>query len=187
MNKKVKQRIDRIVRKYKKNKNVLGIFLAGAYARGEEHEYSDIDLYIVTKKPVEEYSDPIIPMHKAFITLKNLKHCFREMDWIYSRSLLLNGKILFDPESILKKLKNTIKKYPEDIRQFELRSNPLHALTQLSRAKWALKKNDLATCVYLLEKTGFEIIYFYYVLNKMYLASERRFMSDNIKKIYQAG
>jgi len=167
------------IKKLKKRKNVLGIFLAGSFARKETHEFSDIDFYVLTRKKVKrDLSDPFDPLHITFLTQKELEKRFRERDWIFSRSLVLNSKIFYDPRGILKKLKKKAKKYPEDIRQFELRANVVHARYQSARAKYALKKKDFSSAVYFLMRCGEEILFFFYVLNKMLLSSERKIFEE---------
>ena len=170
------------VRKLKKRKNVKGIFLAGSYGRKEQHQFSDIDLYVIVEKPVKkEVKDPWEPLHTIYLTLLQLKKKFRQMDWIFSRSLILDGKILYDPKGLIKKLKKEIKPYPEDIRQFELRANVLHAKMQLSRAKYAFFKKDFPSAIYFLRKCSEEILFFFYVLNKLDLKSERKLLEDRKK------
>jgi hypothetical protein len=171
------------VKKLKKRKNVRGIFLAGSYGRNEQHEYSDIDLYVIVKKPGRKKLSPPweSPLHTAFLTIGQLKKRFKNMDWIFSRPLVLNGKILYDPEGIIKKLRKEIKPYPEDIRQFELRANVIHAKYQLSRAKYAFLKKDFPSTIYFLRKCAEEILFFFYVLNKVYLESERKIFEDRKK------
>lgn len=170
------------VKKLKKRKNVLGIFLAGSYARNEQHDFSDIDLYVIVEKPVKkELVDPWETLHTIFLTLGQLKKRFRQMDWIFSRSLVLNGKILYDPKGLIKKVRKEIKPYPEDIRQFELRANVMHAKMQLSRARYAFKKGDVPSAIYFLRKCADEILFFFYVFNKIYLESERKLLEDRKK------
>lgn len=171
------------IKELKKRKNVKGIFLAGSYGRKEQHQYSDIDLYVIVEKSVKkEISAPWESLlHIAFLTIKQLKKRFREMDWIFSRTLVLNGKILYDPDGIIKKLRKEIKPYPEDIRQFELRANIIHAKYQLHRAKYAFKKRDLPSTIYFMIKSAEEILFFFYVFNKMYLESERKLFEDRKK------
>jgi len=170
------------VRKLKERKNVQGIFLAGSYGRKEQHQFSDIDLYVIVEKPVKkDLKDPWKPLHTIYLTIDQLKKRFRQMDWIFSRSLVLSGKILYDPGGAIKKLKKEIKPYPEDIRQFELRANVLHAKMQLSRAEYAFKKRDLPSTIYFIIKCAEEILFFFYVFNKMYLESERKLFEDRKK------
>lgn len=174
--------VKKVVTDFKKKKNVLGIFLAGSLARKEVHEFSDIDLYILTRRKVKhQLTDPFDPLHISFLTQKELEQRFVDKDWIFSRCLLLKGKILFDPLGILRKLKSKIKKYPENIRQFELKANVFHAKYQLSRAKYALRKKDLPSAVYFLMRCGEEILFFFYVLNRMYLSSERKIFEERKK------
>jgi len=170
------------VRKLKERKNVKGIFLAGSYGRKEQHQFSDIDLYVIVEKPVKrDLKDPWEPLHTIYLTVNQLKKRFRQMDWIFSRSLVLSGKILYDPGGLIKKLKKEIKPYPEDIRQFELRANVRHAKMQLFRAKYAFKKNDFPSTIYFMIKCIEEILFFFYVLNKMDLESERKLLEDRKK------
>lgn len=170
------------VKKLKKRKNVKGIFLAGSYGRKEQHHFSDIDLYVIVEKPAKkDLKDPWEPLHTIFLTINQLKKRFRQMDWIFSRPLVLNGKILYDPEGTIKSLRKEIKPYPEDIRQFELRANVLHAKMQLSRAQYALKRGDLPSAIYFMIRCAEEILFFFYVFNKMYLESERKLFEDRKK------
>jgi len=170
------------VRKLKERKNVQGIFLAGSYGRKEQHQFSDIDLYVIVEKPVKkDLKDPWEPLRTIYLTVNQLKKRFRQMDWIFSRSLVLSGKILYDPGGLIKKLKKEIKPYPEDIRQFELRANVRHAKMQLFRAKYAFKKNDFPSTIYFMIKCIEEILFFFYVLNKMDLESERKLLEDRKK------
>lgn len=170
------------VKKLKKRKNVRGIFLAGSYGRNEQHEYSDIDLYVIVKEPVRKYvKDPWEPLHIIFLTINQLKKRFRQMDWIFSRPLVLNGKILYDPEGLIKSLRKEIKPYPEDIRQFELRANVMHTKMQLSRAQYAFKRGDYPSAIYFMIKCAEEILFFFYVFNKIYLESERKLLEDRNK------
>lgn len=174
--------IKEIVGKLKKRKNVKGIFLAGSYARKEEHPFSDIDLYVIVEKPVKkELKDPWELCHITYLTTNQLKKRFRQMDWIFSRELVLSGKILYDSDGLIKKLKKEIRPYPKDIRQFELRANVMHAKMQFSRAKYAFLKNDFPPAIYFMRKCIEEILFFFYVLNKMNLASERKLLEDRKK------
>lgn len=93
----------------------------------------------------------------------------------------MSSKILYDPKGILGKIKKEARKYPEEIRQFELRANVFHAKYQLSRAKFAFKKKDFPSAVYFLMKCGEEILFFFYVLNKLFLPSERKIYEERKK------
>lgn len=176
------ERLKKEVERLKRRKNVIGIFLAGSFARNEAHSFSDIDLYVLVKKGFKKrFSDPWDPFRVTFLTEKELKRRFWQRDWIFSRCLILSSKILYDPKGILKKLKKEAKKYPEEIRQYELRANVFHAKYQLSRAEFAFKKRDFPSAIYFLVKCAEEILFFFYVLNKLYLPSERKIFEDRKK------
>ena len=170
------------IKKLRERKNVKGIFLAGSYGRKEQHRFSDIDLYVIVAKPVKiDLKDPWEPLHTIYVTVNQLKKKFRESDWIFSRPLILNGKILYDPEGLIKRLRKEIKPYPEDIRQFELKANVLHTKMQLSRANYAYKKGDFPSAIHFLQKCAEEILFFFYVFNKLYLESERKLFENRNK------
>jgi predicted nucleotidyltransferase len=176
------ERIKKEVEKLKKRKNVIGIFLAGSFARKETHPFSDVDLYVLVKRGVKKrFSDPWDLFRVTFLTEKELKRRFWQRDWIFSRCLILSSKILYDTKGILKKIKKEAKKYPEEIRQYELRANVFHAKYQLSRANFAFKKRDFPSAIYFLVKCAEEILFFFYVLNKLYLQSERKIFEDRKK------
>jgi len=176
------ERIKKEVEKIKKRKNVLGIFLAGSFARKETHHLSDVDLYVLVKRGVKQkLLDPWERFRVTYLTEKELKKRFWQRDWIFSRCLILSSKILYDPKGILRKIKKEARKYPEEIRQFELRTNVFHAKYQLSRAKFAFKKKDLPSSVYFLMRCGEEILFFFYVLNKLFLSSERKIYEERKK------
>lgn len=176
------ERLKKEIEKLKRRKNVLGIFLAGSFARNEAHPFSDIDLYVLVKRGVKKrLSDPWDLFRITFLTEKELRKRFWQRDWIFSRCLILSSKIFYDPEGILRRLKKEAKKYPEAIRQFELRANVLHAKYQLSRAEFAFKKKDFPSAIYFLIKCAEEILFFFYVLNKIYLSSERKIFEDRKK------
>jgi predicted nucleotidyltransferase len=176
------ERLREEVEKLKKRKNVLGIFLAGSFARKETHPLSDVDLYVLVKRGIKQrLLDPWERFRVTYLTEKELKKRFWQRDWIFSRCLVLSSKILYDPKGILGKIKKEARKYPEEIRQFELRANVFHAKYQLSRAKFAFKKKDFPSAVYFLMRCGEEILFFFYVLNKLFLPSERKIYEERKK------
>ncbi len=178
----LKNQVRNKVTSLKQDKNILGIFIAGSFARNELHSESDVDLFALVRRPrPSQTHDPYQKLKVGFYTERQLRSRFDALDWIFARPLLLHGKIVYDPKKILRKLKKEIRPYPEDIRQYELRSNVQHARMQLARANYALKESDLSSTAYFARRCAEEILYYYYVLNKIYLPSERKFWSYSKK------
>ncbi len=100
--------------KYKKNKNVVGIYLFGSLARGDAIKESDLDIEIVFKKRRKKYEliNKIIQGVKIDLSL------FREDQFIkefsetpYLAYGALDYKILYDPKGIIKKHLKKVKIY----------------------------------------------------------------------------
>jgi predicted nucleotidyltransferase len=176
------ERVKEEIEKLKKRKNVLGIFLAGSFARNEAHPFSDVDLFVLVKRGIKQrLSDPWQLFRITYLTEKELRKRFWRRDWIFSRCLILSSKILYDPKGILKRIKEEAKKYPEEIRQFELRANVYHAKNQLSRARFAFQRKDFPSAVYFLMRCAEEILFFFYVFNRLFLPSERKIFEERKK------
>ena len=109
------QIVKELLKKYKADKNVVGIYLFGSLARGNAHLGSDIDIEIIFKKKKKKYEllHPKLD-EKIHIDLS----LYREDKFIEATTktpyLLyadLPYKILYDPEKLLKKHLGYVKKY----------------------------------------------------------------------------
>jgi predicted nucleotidyltransferase len=97
-------------------KNVIGIFLAGSYARGEETELSDVDVLVVTDNvdkqiKVREYEIILISKEKFEKTIKTS---------LYLASLINESKTILNNDFIKnyrdKIIEIPLKKFLEDIK-----------------------------------------------------------------------
>lgn len=179
------QRVEERIAQLKGDANVLGVFIGGSYARHELHEFSDADIVALVKEAKRVAYDPLERVKVGYYTEAELLRRFCDQDWMFSRPLLLNGKIVYDPQHRLAQLRERIREYPEDIRQYEMRANVLHAQMQASRSRYALKHGDVASALYFMQKACAEILFFAYVREKIYLESERKLLSK-ISELRQA-
>lgn len=97
-------------------KNVIGIFLAGSYARGEETESSDVDILIITDSidkqvKIREYEIIMISKEKFE---KNIKRSLYLASLINESKTILNNDFIKDYKT--KILDLPIKKHLEDIK-----------------------------------------------------------------------
>jgi len=97
-------------------KNVIGIFLAGSYARGEETESSDVDILVITDSidkqiKIREYEIIMISKEKFERNIKNS---------LYLASLVNESKAILNENFIknykIKILNMPIKKHLEEIK-----------------------------------------------------------------------
>jgi len=109
-----KEIIEKLVKKYKSNKNVIGIYLFGSLAKGTATPKSDIDIEIIFKngkKPYELLHKKVngIKIDLSIYSLRKFEEDFSNKP--YSMYAALGSKILYDPKGIIKKSLESIKKY----------------------------------------------------------------------------
>ena len=116
------QIVKELVKKYSKNKNVVGIYIFGSLAAGTATPKSDIDIEIIfekSKKPYQLIKKEIagIPVD---LSLYRKSQFIKDFSKPYLHYSALNYKILYDPQGILKKnltkLKNYFKENPKILR-----------------------------------------------------------------------
>jgi len=111
MDRAIKNIYGNIIRRYKQNKNVLGIMLFGSIARNKFDRYSDIDIYILLKKRGRfsryNFSRNNIRVDIIFDSLKEAESCLvKDENKIrrISSHMLSHGKILYERTNDLRKL-----------------------------------------------------------------------------------
>jgi predicted nucleotidyltransferase len=106
--------VKELAEKYKKDKNVSGIYIFGSLASGKAKKDSDIDIEILLKKSKKEYElrhkdidgihiDLSLPREDYLIEI------FKKYPYLAYSALKYN--ILYDPEGILKKYLELTEKY----------------------------------------------------------------------------
>ena len=105
-----------VVKKYKHDKNVLGILLFGSVARNKFDNYSDIDIYILLDKKGkfsrENFVNNKIRVDIIFNTIKEAKDYLKEEKNNVRRTtshMLAHGKILFQKNNDLEKIQRIAK------------------------------------------------------------------------------
>ena len=85
-------------------KNTMGVFLAGSYARGEETEYSDIDVLIITDNVNKQIK--IRKYELVFVSKERFKKFLRKS--LYFVSLINEAKVILN-DALLKHYKDKIR------------------------------------------------------------------------------
>ena len=112
--------VEKLVKEYKLDKNVVGIYIFGSLAKGKINEKSDIDIEIIFNKRNKNYQ----LIHKQIKGIKIDLSLYKEKQFIddfskkpYLQYASLNYKIIYDPKKILEKnltyIKNYFKEHPE--------------------------------------------------------------------------
>jgi predicted nucleotidyltransferase len=85
--------------------NIIGIYLFGSYARGENHTLSDIDVLIITKDEAKELKSLFEDVDVRVITLEKLKKSIVNLPAI-TLPILKEAKTIINP-LLLEDLKNS--------------------------------------------------------------------------------
>ena len=108
------------VARFKKDRNVRAIFVAGSFARGEHHALSDIDLVLIVKKPRHyvRYFYKAVHIEVDSLTLAEVAKRLR-VDPI-SYYALVELKPLFDPDHLAPKIAAVVKRASSQYRASDL-------------------------------------------------------------------
>ena len=109
---------DQLIDRYKKTKNILGIFLIGSAARGTFDEYSDIDFFIILAKQGkyrrQKFStETNFDVEILFNTVKEVRQYLEgEKTSLYRNTshMLENGKIIYQTSPKVRQLQHTAQK-----------------------------------------------------------------------------
>jgi len=136
-----KEIIEKLVKKYKSNKNVIGIYLFGSLAKGIATSKSDVDIEIIFKNRKKSYEllhkkENEIKIDLSIYSLRKFEEDFANKP--YSMYSTLGGEILYDPKGIVKKNLGSIEKYFSG-------NNKIRKFWQIKEKKWinAKKKGKI--------------------------------------------
>ncbi len=86
--------IDKIIEPFKKNRDVISIYLFGSYARGREKPSSDIDICVITDKHANR--DEILSNSSKKIDIS----IFHELPLTMRFRVIKEGKLLFSRDEL---------------------------------------------------------------------------------------
>ncbi|MEO0224181.1 MAG: nucleotidyltransferase domain-containing protein [candidate division WOR-3 bacterium] len=110
--------LDKILRKIKKNKNVVAIYLFGSYAKKESNPLSDIDICVILKNPNEKDEYEIGSMYSQKLDLV----LFHRLPLHIQFEVFKFGKELYvKDEEILSEIKfKVLRDFHERVRSFKM-------------------------------------------------------------------
>ena len=86
--------IDKIIEPFKKNRDVISIYLFGSYARGREKPFSDIDICVVADRDANR--DEILSHSSKKIDIS----IFHELPLTMRFRVIKDGKLLFSRDEL---------------------------------------------------------------------------------------
>jgi|LGVF01.1.fsa_nt_gb predicted nucleotidyltransferase len=86
--------IDKIIEPFKKNRDVISIYLFGSYARGREKPFSDIDICVIADKHANR--DKILSHSSKKIDIS----IFHELPLTMRFRVIKDGKLLFSRDEL---------------------------------------------------------------------------------------
>ena len=115
--------LEQVIARYRQNSNVRAIFVAGSFARGDQHALSDIDLVLIVKKPRHyvRYFHDGVHIEVDSLTLAEIPRRVRADPTTYYS--LAKLKKLFDPSRLARQVATLV-----------TRSNEKYRVTDLAKA-----------------------------------------------------
>jgi len=194
-----------IVKKYIELKEIIGIYLTGSYARGEEDENSDIDILIITnntdKEMIHEGIYNLLLISKQLLKQKLEQDLFPVGQMIKEAKSLLNSSYLESVEikitkrnikwyldttedklEIIKKLINKKEGYIDDrvVYTLILRIKTLHIIKKLIEDKAYSKKDFIKIIRNISKGTAYER----YLAVKNDLENKRKISIKEAERLY---
>jgi predicted nucleotidyltransferase len=141
------QIVKEIVKKYKADKNVVGIYVFGSLAIGKVKESSDVDIEVVMKKQKEKYKLLHPKMDKVIhidLSLPREEQFIKDFTkFPYTKYAELNYKILYDPKRVLKKyLKMNQKYFKDNLKILKFWKNEERKWGKYKKTKYNPKKKN---------------------------------------------
>ncbi len=106
--------VKELVKKYKTQKNVVGIYIFGSLARSNSTPKSDVDIEIIFRRGKKPYElkKKIIDGIPVDLSLYDQKQFIKDFSkYYYLHYAALDYKIFYDPEGLLKKYLGEVKRY----------------------------------------------------------------------------
>ena len=188
MNEKQKTVIEKAVNQIKKDPFVIGIILHGSFARATEHNFSDIDLYIVRKTREEDsyidnttfyYLDDV-PVQIISRSVDSFKIKFLKRT--RNEPIALFGKILYDSEGLLdeyfQKAKKIAEQGPIPLTSEEKLSIKIILSTDILTVRGLIDKKRFVSASQLIDDILYEAVSGYYDINRWWFPSKKNLFDD---------
>ena len=167
----------KILQRYKNH--VLGIAIYGSVAKGEDRRYSDLEMYVITKRKLgvreHRYVYRGTPVEISYIPEKEMLQRARQInpDWALVTDFYRSYLILYERDAWFTKLQRAVlSQNPEDFKA-AIRKSLVWLNELMGKIKNAYFHNDYFLFLWLTSFLGWESIMFLGLINQRYYKSER--------------
>jgi kanamycin nucleotidyltransferase len=175
---KIAQKIKKkIIKKYKGQ--ILGIAIYGSVAKNEDRKYSDIEMFVITKKRIKtsdlRYLYKGIPIEVSYISERKMLYGAKQItpNWPIVTDFYRSYLVLYEMNEWFKRLQKAVaSQNPKEFeRAIEKTLIWLYELIGKIKNAYLYKKNNLF--FYLVSHFGWESIILLGLINRRYFKSER--------------
>ncbi len=166
-----------ILQRYKKQ--VLGIAVYGSVAKSEDRRYSDLEMYVITRRRLElrerRYVYRGMPVEISYIPEKEMLQRARQItpDWSLVTDFYRSYLVLYERDGWFTKLQRAVQSQnPEDFR-VSIKKSLVWLNELMGKIKNAYFYKDQFLFLWLTSFMGWESIMFLGLINQRYYTSER--------------
>jgi predicted nucleotidyltransferase len=169
----------KILRRY--GDNVLGIAIYGSVAKNEDHRYSDLEMYVITKRKLEKRESRYVyrgmPVEISYIPEREMLRRARRVspDWPLVHDFYCSYLILHEKDAWFTKLERAVlAQDPEGFKK-SIKKSLVWLNELVGKIKSAYFHDDHFLFSWLTSFLGWESILFMGLVNQRYYKSERYF------------
>ena len=166
----------------KRKENLIGIILYGSLAKGNFHNFSDVDLYVVGKEEKERVSSIYVEDVPVQILWRSIEQFEQKMQKINrEHPISKHGRILYDPTGFIKEYFaeiNSKVKFPKPLSKNEKLLLQATLSQDLDIIKGLLEKGRVAEAIILMNDFTVEAINAYYDVQKLWMPGKKHIITD---------
>ncbi len=169
----------KILRRY--GDNVLGIAIYGSVAKNEDRRYSDLEMYVITKRKLEKRESRYVyrgmPVEISYIPEREMLRRAHQIspDWPLVHDFYRSYLILHEKDAWFTKLERTVLLHDPEGFKRAIKKSLVWLNELVGKIKNAYSHDDHFLFLWLTSFLGWESILFMGLVNQRYYRSERCF------------
>ncbi|MBU5439210.1 nucleotidyltransferase domain-containing protein [Tissierella sp. MSJ-40] len=175
--------LEKVCEELKSDKSIAGIILYGSLAKGNNHKYSDIDLYVVKEDEKDKttfFFEDTVPIQISWRSVESFKSKFNKRTRGVPMGLV--GKILYDPSGLIgeymEKSRLKADEGPAALSEQEKLIIRSILSQDLKTVEGLIENGKLAGAVTLITEILFEALSGYYDVRKWYMPTNKHLIED---------
>jgi len=166
--------------------NILAIGLYGSVARGDCGPYSDVEIFVLTEKPIHIKENALVVNGVIyFIYCDMLEHVLEELkqadDHLAVQPKYLTALWLYDPHNVRERILKAIKEIPDE-QYHEAAQYALHGLYEYyCKLQNACARKDLINAIYALDTMLSIAAMLVAIINRKQYLTENSFYTQHVE------